>query len=701
MTANDWSQTDVVTSTVTTPDLFGGELFGDELIDMYNSDAVVGSNSDISSEIPNLLSPSPNTYDASRTKDPSESHNHEALNHPGAQIALAAAAIDDGLGAFRPSTSFSDLASLLPESTPCAVPSSSDVSMHPMHPTTVLTVQAEMNLNSNRITASSACGTNISDLGQQRMSGVKRANNIERISSAKVARTENSTILANPASSAGQSALQLRMEQQALIQVSQTANNTPNPLSGGATLDARKGITAFLNPVPYSSPAVVSPQPCLKSDVITSEAAAAAAAVAAAVSIPVPPPVSSTSATTEADFKSVAQAAVTNLILNAGASKNESAKVSSIENKKVDTSTSHIKALTSSNWVAACSVGSTTANTAAAAAVDSKANRARRQNLTPDERARQNRDRNREHARNTRLRKKAYVEELKRTLTELVSQRDTADLEKRHSTQRELEQREVRFRVMEEFLKLRGRHEMSYARWIAILEENFTFTLPITDYRKMVEKDEDNYNGLKTEQVLHGASEAMRDAVHLASFLQTLGNGNDSGIPKAAVTLMYECDRKSFFMDGCNGVLVWTATTVGAVEEGAPMELTLKGNMRAKFSPASNKLISAEILFDTGNIATHLQVFDAPKLEHQVEKSELVAAAAAQAVANEADALLDSLQMPQLGSAVPSAITVMPSTGAVRVNSVAVSVTSSDKDDSSDESLGEGSSPAHHMAQTV
>ena len=28
----------------TAPDLFGGELFGDELIDMYNSDAVVGAN---------------------------------------------------------------------------------------------------------------------------------------------------------------------------------------------------------------------------------------------------------------------------------------------------------------------------------------------------------------------------------------------------------------------------------------------------------------------------------------------------------------------------------------------------------------------------------------------------------------------------------------------------------------------------------
>ena len=76
----------------------------------------------------------------------------------------------------------------------------------------------------------------------------------------------------------------------------------------------------------------------------------------------------------------------------------------------------------------------------------------RRATLTADERARQNRDRNREHARNTRLRKKAYVEELKRTWTELVAQRDASDLEKRHEKERDLEVLEVCYRVMEEFM---------------------------------------------------------------------------------------------------------------------------------------------------------------------------------------------------------------------------------------------------------
>ena len=122
-------------------------------------------------------------------------------------------------------------------------------------------------------------------------------------------------------------------------------------------------------------------------------------------------------------------------------------------------------------------------------ACDKAARNARRATLSQEERAKQNRDRNREHARNTRLRKKAYVEELKRTLTELVSQRDAAEVERRHEAQRNREQREVRFRVMEEFLKLRGRNEPNAVRWVAILEDGFTFALPRTPFRRMVDCD--------------------------------------------------------------------------------------------------------------------------------------------------------------------------------------------------------------------
>jgi hypothetical protein len=115
------------------------------------------------------------------------------------------------------------------------------------------------------------------------------------------------------------------------------------------------------------------------------------------------------------------------------------------------------------------------------------------------------------------------------------------------------------------------------------------------------------------------------------------------------------------------------------------MELTLKGNMRAKFSPASNKLMSAEITFDTGNVAAQLQLLDAPKgdlSEGDLDNFDMQAEEdAAQAAANEADALLDSLQMPQLGTAMPTAITVVSSSSERSSAANAVS----DKDDSSDD----------------
>lgn len=490
----------------------------------------------LSSEIPNLLD-----------------------QHPGDHLILNSSSFDDGLGAFRPSTSFNDLASLLPATAPSVV-SSCDLMMNSM--TTLATVPEGSPSSQKR---NAADGTKVSEPAQKKRATPK-ARAIVAAAGRRVPATAPPTAAA-PMSS-GQAALKLRKEQQAVLQsqADRSVNNTPNPLSGLPAVHVVSAI-AVTSPVADAPPAVVSPRPCAvtQADTIPSDAAACvAAAVAAAVSVPMPPP-APISGATEADFKSVAQAAVTNLILNVGVPKSDGAPAASTDSTKVDTSTAHIKALTSSNWVAACTGGlPCEMEESAAAAADSKANRARRQNLTPDERARQNRDRNREHARNTRLRKKAYVEELKRTLTELVAQRDSAELEKRHTAQRELEQREVRFRVMEEFLKLRGRNETSYTRWGAILEEVFTFTLPVTDYRKMIEKDAPE---VKTEQVLLGASEAMGDAGHLASFLQTLGSGIEESTVKAPVTVNYQCDRKSFFMDGCNGVIMWTATTVGAVGE--------------------------------------------------------------------------------------------------------------------------------------
>ncbi|KAL3762869.1 hypothetical protein ACHAWU_001016 [Discostella pseudostelligera] len=366
------------------------------------------------------------------------------------------------------------------------------------------------------------------------------------------------------------------------------------------------------------------------------------------------------SAATEADFKDVASAAVSCLIQNASSTSSLGSmlKPTVKSNEKIDTSTAHITALTSQNWVTACNptpCPDSPPSSSSAVACDKAARNARRATLSQEDRAKQNRDRNREHARNTRLRKKAYVEELKRTLTEMVSQRDAAELEKRHEAQRNREQREVRFRVMEEFLNLRGRNELNAARWVAILEDGFMFTLPRTPYRRMVDGEKswssDVYgNGSScVEQVLRGAAAVIEDSAHLSTFLQSFGGSMMSSLSSSTsaaaaaapqVQIVYKCDRKRFFMDGNVTFMDFTANTLGAVARGAPNEVVFKGSMSALFSPASNKLISIDMTFDSGSIAQQIEA-----LGNVVVSSMNDAATTA---AHEAGALLDSLQMPQM-----------------------------------------------------
>ena len=564
MTNSDWSPNPAMTSMEPSSDLFDGDILGDELIDIYNA-AVVGGggdDDDAMNEIPTLLAPS------------TDLKEDIAMNHPGAAVATAAAAIDDGLGAFRPSTSFNDLSTLPqpPGSTadqnktksggadapvPVSAPTQTTVVALEPKPTVpplapilsqgpVQPLAAPLNAASSQPkTKKRKDPTAPTDAPAPK----------RKSTSKKGAGNAKSKGKKEGGSNKAQGPKQTKSTKQ---NKNNTTDGTPNPLIPGQaqqpTVKTSQPIKAIVKPeVQASSTAapstsVVTPRVQAVSAPPKEEDAAPATVASSSAA---------TSQPTEADFQSVAQAAVSNLILNAGNGASEASKETT--GTKVDTSSDHIKALTGSNWVAVCSGGDLGAQ-APASPSDKMNNRARRQNLTADERARQNRDRNREHARNTRLRKKAYVEELKRTLTALVAQRDAADLEKRHSTQRELEQREVRFRVVEEFLKLRGRNEANFARWAAILEESFRFVLPVTAFREMVPSKVKAAKG-SHQQILTGVSEAVADSGLFSTFLKSLSktSGTDP------IFFQYQCDRKNFFMDNCTAVLDWTASSEGAI----------------------------------------------------------------------------------------------------------------------------------------
>jgi ribosome-binding protein aMBF1 (putative translation factor) len=104
-------------------------------------------------------------------------------------------------------------------------------------------------------------------------------------------------------------------------------------------------------------------------------------------------------------------------------------------------------------------------------------------NLTADEKAKQNRDRNREHARTTRLRKKAYVQKLKELVEGLHAERTEEVRKRRVAMQHLADKQNVRRAVVRSFLRLHSNYESDPRKWMTILEDDFWLKQPVTPYR--------------------------------------------------------------------------------------------------------------------------------------------------------------------------------------------------------------------------
>ncbi|CAB9503233.1 expressed unknown protein [Seminavis robusta] len=254
----------------------------------------------------------------------------------------------------------------------------------------------------------------------------------------------------------------------------------------------------------------------------------------------------------------------------------------------VNVSSEHIQMLTSESGPAECAKVIT-------CNLPSSGGRSGKQQMTAAERAQASRDRNREHARNTRLRKKAYVEELKRTLMALAEQRDADLLRQEQATKIKEEQRKVRMLVLQEFLKMHGGNSQDFGRWAAILMPSFSLRTPTIS----------NIDETVLDKTLIGVNQVVDNSRCFSGFLQTLGSVNASSI----VTVHFDTTGSTLIMDGSTAVLDWEAMTVGAVNNGAKEEVRFHGNIKAEFDPESNKVVSAVMLFDMGGILSQKNWF--------------------------------------------------------------------------------------------
>ena len=103
--------------------------------------------------------------------------------------------------------------------------------------------------------------------------------------------------------------------------------------------------------------------------------------------------------------------------------------------------------------------------------------------LTRAEKQKLNRDRNRDHARATRLRKKAYVNKLKELVEGLHAERSEEARKRRVAVQHLAEVQTVRRNVIRSFCQYHSSYEPDHRKWATLLEDNFFLKQPITPFR--------------------------------------------------------------------------------------------------------------------------------------------------------------------------------------------------------------------------
>lgn len=229
----------------------------------------------------------------------------------------------------------------------------------------------------------------------------------------------------------------------------------------------------------------------------------------------------------------------------------------------------------------------------------------RRKLLSADEKAQQDRNRNREHAKNTRLRKKAYVNKLKELVESLHLQKNIEVREKMILGERIYDTQVVRRNAVRLMLTYHAINVQERQKWAAILDESFFFSLPITPYRHFHQAEIVN-----TGRVLIGIDATISDAASLALVVESLGQGNqawkESIKRREFCHLVYSCNKEDMIAAGDLIMCKYVMNIEGYQKVGCTTGCVQHGMLQCKFNK-QNKIISAELTYDVMGFMQQLQ----------------------------------------------------------------------------------------------
>ena len=210
-----------------------------------------------------------------------------------------------------------------------------------------------------------------------------------------------------------------------------------------------------------------------------------------------------------------------------------------------------------------------------------------------EDKAKAHRDRNREHARNTRMRKKAYLEKLKTTVDQLCRERDTLVSERAESATLLVEMHNTRTEVLMSFFALRSTNEQRRELWASILDEScFACVMPVTPYRSFPASE---VQVSKCQRTIMGIDGMMADTASLHVLLNSLIDR--LRYPTTSIEFRYTLVTEDAVVAGNQLMARWVMSTVNAVQCGARMEVAKQGMLCCKFNSA-HKIIGLELMFD-------------------------------------------------------------------------------------------------------
>lgn len=220
----------------------------------------------------------------------------------------------------------------------------------------------------------------------------------------------------------------------------------------------------------------------------------------------------------------------------------------------------------------------------------------KKRKLTMEERANQNRVRNREHARNTRMRKKAYVSKLKELVIELANRKETEAAARKAEAERLAATQHHRHRALSTFLHYRTAGCLTPTLWEPLIDDAFVLHYPVTPYLGTHASPQ-----LDQKTEVTGLKGLIADTAAFALMTRQIGHGrapwSQKYVSGARVQMVYEVIQENVLLQGDTLFCKYLLRTTNAVECGAAKEIAQHGMIECKFTE-NDKIERMEMVYD-------------------------------------------------------------------------------------------------------